>query len=286
MVNDGTIKTGDGGFVVLAGGKVDNSGLIEARMGTIALASGNRLTLTVGDTGLVDVAVDEKAVDAAAGVNNAGQLIADGGRVLMTAKVAQGLVATAVNNEGLVQARSIQEHDGVITLSAAGGDIENHGTIDASGQDGQAGGEVQVTGDKNITLAEGSAIHADGDGDANGGTIRVVADGKLAVRTDALISAEAGSAKGNGGFIELSGHESLGIRGMVALGKGGKLLLDPSILNIVGGGNTSAGYGSIGEVFIEGQLNSGVNLTLSASDQIRTSGTFSGVGIDATSRLT
>lgn len=281
VVNDGTIKTGDGGFVVLAGGKVDNSGLIEARMGTIALASGNRLTLTVGDTGLVDVAVDEKAVDAAAGVTNAGQLIADGGRVLMTAKVAQGLVTTAVNNEGLVQARSIQEHNGVVTLSASGGDIENNGTIDASGQDGQAGGDVQVTSDQDITLHNGSAIYADGDGDANGGTVTVIADGKLAFRKDALISAKAGSPQGSGGFVELSGHEGLSIRGTIALGKGGELLLDPTVLTIKGG---SSGYGtsSISELFIENQLNSGATVVLAASNEINATGTFSGVGIDAT----
>ena len=55
--NDATIRATHDGYIEFNDG-VSNSGLIEARMGTIALASGNRLTLTVGDTGLVDVAVD------------------------------------------------------------------------------------------------------------------------------------------------------------------------------------------------------------------------------------
>src|SRR5690606_10677550 len=144
VVNAGTINTAEGGYVVLAGDYVDNQGVIQARAGTVLLAAGNALTLQLSGSELVDFAVDEATVVELAGVNNAGQILASGGRVIMTAKVANNLAATVVNNTGLVEARSTVEKDGVIYLSGEGGHVANAGTLDASAEAGANGGYVEI----------------------------------------------------------------------------------------------------------------------------------------------
>ena len=166
--NAGDIKVGDGGFVVLAGDYANNTGIISARLGTVVLAAGSRMTLDLSDEGLVSFAVDEATVSSLAGVNNAGEIVADGGQVIMTAKVANDLVATAVNNDGLLQAHRIVEDGGEIFLSASGADIVNAGTIDVAGASDQSGGTVELTGDQDIILTAGSEINANGDGLGNG----------------------------------------------------------------------------------------------------------------------
>ena len=54
VVNQGQIKTADGGFVVLAGDSARNSGLIQARLGDIVLASGSAMTLDLAGDGLIN----------------------------------------------------------------------------------------------------------------------------------------------------------------------------------------------------------------------------------------
>lgn len=63
------------------------------------------------------------------------QLIqADGGIVLMTAKAADALLSGLVNNEGVVEARTVEEHNGVIKLlgDMDSGTVNVGGTLDAS----------------------------------------------------------------------------------------------------------------------------------------------------------
>ena len=122
VVNDGTI-TADGGYVILAGDGVVNHGLIEAYLGDIVLASGQGVTLDLGGDGLISFAIDGEALTEIAGVTNTGELYADGGRVFLTAKVQSDLLPTAVNHEGLIQARTVEERDGVVYLGGAGGDV-------------------------------------------------------------------------------------------------------------------------------------------------------------------
>jgi filamentous hemagglutinin family protein len=289
VVNAGVINAAEGGFVVLAGDHASNSGVIAAQLGTVVLASGSRMTLGVDDGGLVSFAVDEAAVSNLAGVDNLGEITADGGRVLMTARVAEDLVATAVNNAGLVRAHSIEARDGAIFLRAAGGDIEHSGVLDASAEDGQRGGRVIVTGDRDINVAPGSEIRADGDGAGGGGAVRLVAERDLNFREEAVVSVEGGEASTRGGgFVELSGHRDIRIRGTTRLGAGGRLLIDPLRLEIAsfsasgGYGGPSSGTNQVDRDFIQNQLNADVDVLLFARDTI-TVGTGGGSGITATS---
>jgi filamentous hemagglutinin family protein len=191
--NAGEIKVGDGGYVVLAGDYASNTGIISARLGSVVLAAGNRMTLDFSDDGLVIFAVDEATVSSLAGANNSGQILADGGHIIMTAKVANDLVATAVNNDGLLQAHRIVENGSEIFLSASGGDIVNAGSIDVAGVAGNSGGRVDLYADGNISLVANSSINANGDGAGNGGVVNVIAEVALAFREDAEITVIAGA---------------------------------------------------------------------------------------------
>ena len=260
VTNQGEIKADQ--FVVLMGEQVSNEGLIQAQLGTVVLAAGSATTLQVDDTGLVNFAVDEKAVSAAAGVKNVGQIIADGGRVLMTAKVADDLVKTAVNNQGLVRAASIEEHGGEIFLRASGGDIVNGGELNVAGTAGHSGGRVVVKGDKNLDVEAGGAIIAHGDGPAAGGSIRLIADGKLELREGSSVDARGGAQAGHGGEIELSAKRGFKTDGNVEVGRGGLVLIDPSRLEILNDSTSprstvgSSSLAIVGKGFIEQLLNS------------------------------
>lgn len=250
VINQGVIAAREGGYVVLAGDYAANSGAIQARLGTVVLAAGSKLTLDLAGDRLISYSVDEKTLAQLAGVSNTGQLMADGGRVFMTAKVAGDLAAMVVNSEGLVQAQSTVEHNGEIYLAAEGGGIRVTGTLDASAQPGANGGHVSVVsrGGGDTVLASGSLIRVSGNDLAvsNAGTVYTWADGTTRFENGALIEARGGANGGDGGFVEVSGH-SVVFRGMVDAraprGKLGTLLLDPNVINIAlgDGSNDTAG---------------------------------------------
>ena len=262
VVNDGALTARDGGFVVLAGGNVRNGGLIQTRFGDVVLASGSALTLDLNDTGLVSYRIDSAAIGDAAGVTNTGDLMADGGRVFMAADVAQGLAATAVNNSGLVRAARVEEIGGEIVLSAAGGGIVNRGRLDASGLGGQ-GGNILVRGSDDVSIVEGAVLDVSG---TRGGSARIIAAQDALFAEGASLSAH-GSGLFSGGFVELSGHDDLKVRGTLAVGHGGTLLIDPQDLTIANGsGNTSSA--TIFEQTLESQLAGGTNVVLTATRKI------------------
>jgi filamentous hemagglutinin family protein len=265
VVNDGTIHSADGGFVVLAGDYVNNTGLIQARLGQVVLASGAATTLDLDGSGLISFAVNQATLAQKAGVSNAGEIIADGGRVVMTAQTAHDLLGSAVNNTGLVRAQGIANHDGQIELTASGGNISDSGTLDASNAGG-TGGSVQIDGDRDIAIQKGAQILASG---GSGGKVSIVADGLLNFASGSLISALGNS--GAGGVTELSGHGELLVRGGINLGQGGRLLIDPTNISIAAGSGSSSsasGNETVFQGFIESQLQSGVAVQLVASNSI------------------
>ena len=264
--NAGVITARDGGFVVLAGTEVSNSGLIQARLGDVALGSGSAMTLDIGGDGLVNFVVDRAAVSDAAGIENLGEITANGGVVVMAANVARSLIGNAVNNAGRVSAQSIEEHDGAIYLTATGGHIAQTGTLDASGNDGADGGFVAVRGDRDILLGEQAQILARG---ADGGEVRLIAGQRLDTAEGSLVDVR-GSAGGNGGFVELSGHQSFSARGEVRIGQGGSLLIDPNDIKIVANGQSQCvGADScFGTDSIESFLDDGVNVYVIAANSI------------------
>lgn len=260
--NAGVITASNGGFAVLAADQVSNRGLIEAQLGDIALASGSALTLNLDNEGLVNFSIDAAALSDTAGVSNLGTLAANGGRVYMSADVARQLLDTVVNNAGRVSAQSIEENDGEIVLSASGGDLVQAGTLDASAGAG-TGGAIHVSSDHDIALASGSLTQANS-ASGSGGSISVVGDGNVNVIDGAKIDASGVQ----GGFVELSGHDNLSIRGNLDLGHGGSLLIDPTTVTIAQGSGQSGDDATVYETFIESQLQSGADVTIAAAESI------------------
>ena len=271
IVNNGNVTAADGGFVVLLGDTVTNTGVIQATKGTVVLASGSAMTLDITGNGLVSYTVDQAALSDAAGVENLGDVLADGGKVVMTADVARSTAKAAVNNSGFVSARSIIEgKNGEIILSASGGDVVNSGALDVSGTAASPNaGKVRITSDRNIHLTDTSRIVANGDGLlGRGGNVRVIADDTLLFTRGATIQGRGGLG---GGFVELSGHKALRVRGALDLGQGGRVLIDPDFLTIANGsgpGGSSDGDATIFEETVEGLLQYGTDVALVARKQI------------------
>ena len=85
-VNQGKIRAAEGGYVALLGKTVSNEGVISAKLGTVAMASGEKITLNFEGDSLIDVTIDKGTLDAL--VENKKAIRADGGRVILTAKAA------------------------------------------------------------------------------------------------------------------------------------------------------------------------------------------------------
>lgn len=158
VINQGSIRTsGDGGYVALLGASVSNEGVISAKLGTVALVSGNAVTLDMAGDGLLNVTVDQGAMDAL--VQNGGLLRADGGQVLLTAQAAGDLLPNVVNNTGLIQAQIVENHNGTIKLLGGmqNGTMKVGGTLDASAPNGGDGGFVETSA-AHLKIADSAII--------------------------------------------------------------------------------------------------------------------------------
>ncbi|MFI3158475.1 MAG: YDG domain-containing protein, partial [Methylococcaceae bacterium] len=174
--------TAHGGVVAFIAPQVSNSGSIQNNGGTVAMAAGEQVTLDFEGDGLVKVKVDKAAINALA--ENKGLIQADGGTVIMTAQSANALMDTVVNNDGIIQAHTLENHGGRIVLD--GGDegvTRVAGTVDADASSGAkdlpttaaaslpspanetkveaVGGTVIATGNK-VLVDEGAHLSASG----------------------------------------------------------------------------------------------------------------------------
>ncbi|MDB5466987.1 MAG: putative heme-hemopexin-binding/utilization protein, partial [Phenylobacterium sp.] len=156
VVNQGSIVA-DGGSVALLGAHVSNQGVISARLGAVSLAAGNAMTLDVAGDGLLNVTVNEGALNALA--ENGGLIRADGGRVLMTARSAGDLLRTAVNNTGVIEAHSLGSRNGAISLMGdmQSGAVNVGGTLDASAPNGGDGGAIETSA-ATVNIADAAKI--------------------------------------------------------------------------------------------------------------------------------
>lgn len=146
IINRGRITAADGGAVALLGGQVSNHGIVQARLGSVALAAGQRITLDFAGDGLLNVQIDEATRDAL--VENHQLIQADGGQVLMTAHASDALLQTVVNNTGVIEARTLENREGRIVLLGGfeGGTVEVAGRLDASAPESGNGGFVDSSG--------------------------------------------------------------------------------------------------------------------------------------------
>ncbi|MFG6430115.1 MBG domain-containing protein [Pelomonas parva] len=155
VVNQGQIE---GRYVALVGNTVANDGTINTPNGTAALGAGSAVTLSFAGSDLVGLQVDTGVLNALA--RNGGLMQADGGRVLLSAGAKDDLLASVVNNTGIVRARTVDQRGGEIVLlgGMAAGTVQVGGTLDASAPAGGTGGaidtsaaHVKVTSDAQVT---------------------------------------------------------------------------------------------------------------------------------------
>jgi filamentous hemagglutinin family protein len=145
VINQGSITAAKGGYVALLANQVSNQGAITAQLGTVALAGGSAVTLTFSGEKLLHVQVDQSTLNNLA--ENRQLIVADGGQVIMTAGAKDALLASAVNNTGIVQAQTVQNQNGTITLlgGMTDGSVNVGGTLDASAPNGGSGGSIETS---------------------------------------------------------------------------------------------------------------------------------------------
>jgi len=146
VINQGRISA-PGSYITLLGSSVENAGIIEASLGSVVLASGEVVTLDLDPQGLISVVIDEATTqnlqqkdDA---VKNTGTIVADGGVVILTARVLDTVFDRAINNQGVIEADAIEDKDGMVKLVAnqrvaIGGVINAEGgivSVDSQGAD-------------------------------------------------------------------------------------------------------------------------------------------------------
>src|SRR5690606_12824525 len=240
VINRGSINAAHGGTIALIAANIENTGNITAQGGNVLLGAGSKVTLDLG--GPVKLEVEEGALDAL--VKNGGAIRADGGTILLTAKAAEDLASTVINNDGIIEAQSLVAGErGEIVLLGENGAVDVAGTLDVSGE---RGGKAVVTGER-VLIADGARIDATGTNgggeiyvgggwqgkdpaikqatatvvmqgatldasatdNGNGGTVVAWSDVRKAdsiTRVAGELKARGGANGGDGGRIETSGH--------------------------------------------------------------------------------
>jgi dihydrolipoamide dehydrogenase len=112
------------------------------------------------------------------------------------------------------------------------------GSLLARGADHAAGGNVLATSSEKTIVATDAVIDTSGVGNSSAGNTVIWSDQNTAFR--GTILAKGGDAGGNGGRIEVSGHDNLAFTGQVDTnapsGSTGTLLLDPTDIIVATGG--------------------------------------------------
>ena len=203
VINHGLINASVGGNVALIGQQVENTGLIQANLGTVTLAAGNEAVLTFDAGGMLGVRVssailqDELGIDPA--VINSGDIIAAGGKVLLTASTSQDVFSQAVN-AGDYATSVVVHDDGSFTLGG-GADVVNSGTIDVSSTDAVVdAGQIVLLGD-NVTSSGELLANTD---TGEGGHIELQAADTTLLTEQSQTQAIAGESA-TGGTIKLLG---------------------------------------------------------------------------------
>lgn len=145
VLNQGSVNAAPGGVVALIGPQVGNSGTISTPGGSTVLAAGDRVSLDFQGDGLVGVNVERGVFDAA--VRNEGHISADGGMVALSARSADALLNSVINNTGVIEAKGLVERGGRILLDgdAEGGLTQVAGTLDVSSENGKGGSIVVLS---------------------------------------------------------------------------------------------------------------------------------------------
>ena len=232
IVNKGRIIINDAkGFVALMAPEVKNEGVILATLSgqnSVALVSGQKVTLTFADRQLINVSVDASVISSL--INNKRLIQTNGGQVLIAANSANDLMGSVINNKGSIVADGVSVQGGVVTLTAS--TINQTGTV-SSNSASSAGGNIMMAA-KEVNLSSTSKTLATGV--QSGGQINVHAANTVNVNAGAIVNASA-LQNGNGGAIAINApvinlKGQLITQGGTQFGNGGKISTTTSSLNV------------------------------------------------------
>ena len=171
VINRGSISAKDGGLIALVAPHAENSGILSARVGRVAVAGGDRFTIDFTGSEFLRLAIDPASPAAEYLATNSGRIEAEGGHVLLTTQTASDALTGVVNNSGIVEATAVDTSGGRIRLVAGGGaKVRNSGTVRSRGK---TGGTIEITAEA-VELTSTSVV--DASGDEGGGTILVGGD--------------------------------------------------------------------------------------------------------------
>ena len=204
VINQGRIEAALGGDVTLVGKSIANQGVIVATAGRINLVAGEQVTVDFDGDGLLKFTVDKAVIDNATvlddQISNTGDIIADGGDVLITASAADGVFKNAINNGGAIEAARIDKSGGSIMLvgMGPGASILNTGRINAhAGTVTDDGGSIHLESN-GVTRSTGVITALGGD---SGGSVKILRDA-VVLAGNALVDA---SGSMDGGEILVGG---------------------------------------------------------------------------------
>ena len=256
VVNEGNITAALGGYVALLAPEVQNAGVVVARAGTVAMAAGEVITLTVDGAGsLAGMTTTASAI--AALVENKLAVLAPDGQIILSAVALDKLQAGVVKNSGSLEANSLVNKGGKIVLEGDHIVMDRNSKIEAKGRTGGGtvlvGGDWQGSGDvrqaTQVTMEQGASIDASATDQGDGGKVVLwsdVSNPNSVTRANGSIKAEAGPNGGNGGQVETSGHvlnvDNIQVSTNATQGEAGTWLLDPSDITISSGSDASIGY--------------------------------------------
>ena len=216
IVNYGQIEVGQGRSLFLIAEKIENHGSLTAPAGDVGLYA--------GDTVLVSESPDGRGLSAAVtlpngSVDNFGRITADAGTIALEAQV--------VNQDGILQANTVQNQNGIIELVAS----------------------------DSVNLGANSQILAQGDSSAGGsagGNVTIQAGNTFSDTAGSSIVTAGGANGGNGGNVEISAPTIQSLDSTMnataqAGFTGGEFLLDP--VNIILGTSTAGGAINVNTAF-------------------------------------
>ena len=217
------------GQAILQGGQIDASGLVTG--GNVQIVAQQY----VEQTASVQLRADGGS---AAGGTVRVQVTDADGSILSSATVsANGATGGSV----VVAAPTIRLQAATVTAEGTDTVAGNGGSIKIGG--GRQGNDPGVPNSRYVFINNATNISASSRRNGRGGTVVVWSDG--VTRYAGSINAQGGSESGDGGFVEVSGKESLTFSGMVDAsaphGVRGTLLLDPKNIIIQNGGSTAIG---------------------------------------------
>ncbi|WP_143143920.1 filamentous hemagglutinin N-terminal domain-containing protein, partial [Polynucleobacter sp. MWH-Adler-W8] len=191
VINEGKIKTNvDGGYIALLAPEVRNDGYLIAKKGagTVALGSGEQITLDFKGNSLVSLKVDKAIYQGL--IENRRVVEVNGGLVVIAVGSANQIMASVINNTGKISAGSMVNNGGVIELVA--NTVTQAGKISANSQNGQ-GGQINIVGN-DITISQNSKTTATGataGGQVNIGLANTVVSGGSQINTSSQAGIKA-----------------------------------------------------------------------------------------------